>query len=91
MGLRLCTCTSCIGLLGGALRLQVGLKAYLLWESNGRQDGADFSGQARQELEAELRAGSTVEEIERRLKAVRSPLPHRFATQAPPLTACLLS
>ena len=49
----------------------MGLKAYLLWESNGKPDGGDFSGQARAELEAELRTGMSLQELERRLKTVR--------------------
>ena len=56
---------------GGVPAYQVGLKAYLLWESNGKPDGGDFSGQARAELEAELRRGVSLEELERRLKTVR--------------------
>ncbi len=53
------------------MRTQVGLKAYLLWESNGKPDGGDFSGQARAELETELRRGMSLQELERRLKTVR--------------------
>ena len=49
----------------------MGLKAYLLWESNGKPDGGDFSGQARAELETELRRGMSLQELERRLKTVR--------------------
>ena len=51
--------------------MQVGLKAYLLWESNGKPDGGDFSEQARAELETELRRGMSLQELERRLKTVR--------------------
>ena len=50
---------------------QVGTKAYLLWESNGRPEGGDFSNQARQELEEQLRAGKSLEEVERSLNEVK--------------------
>jgi Protein of unknown function (DUF2934) len=53
---------------------QVGLKAYLLWEANGRPDGGDFSEQARAELRAELRAGKSLQEVEQAMRAVSGKL-----------------
>ena len=53
---------------------QIGKKAYLLWESNGRPEGGDFSSQARKELESQLRAGLSLEEVERSLTGVSSTL-----------------
>lgn len=51
---------------------QVGLKAYLLWEANGRPEGGDFSEQARDELRAELRSGKSLQEVEQAMRAVRA-------------------
>ena len=42
----------------------------MLWESNGRPEGGDFSSQARKELESQLRAGLSLEEVERSLTEV---------------------
>lgn len=55
---------------------QVGLKAYLLWEGNGRPDGGDFSEQARAELRAELRAGKSLQEVEQAMRVVRGSCHH---------------
>jgi len=43
----------------------VGLKAYLLWEENGRPEGGDFSQQAREVLTAAVRSGKSIKEVER--------------------------
>jgi hypothetical protein len=48
---------------------QIALKAYLLWEQRGKPSNADFSGDARSELQEELSRGITVAELERRLRA----------------------
>ena len=48
---------------------QVNIQAYLLWEQAGRPDGADFAGDARATLEAQLHAGTSVQDIEAALKA----------------------
>lgn len=52
--------------------MQVGLKAYLLWEADGRPEGGDFSPKARDELRAELRAGKSLQEVEQAMRAVTS-------------------
>ena len=44
-------------------------QAYLLWEKAGRPDGADFAQDARATLEAQLRSGKSVQDIEAALKA----------------------
>ena len=54
---------------------QVNIQAYLLWEQAGRPDGADFAGDARSTLEAQARAGKSVEEIEAALKAPEPQVP----------------
>ena len=56
----------------------LGLKAYTLWKDAGEPDGADFSHDARAAVERELREGSSIEDIEARLRA---PPP---APEAPP-------
>ncbi|XRB06735.1 alpha-glucan, water dikinase [Pycnococcus provasolii] len=43
--------------------------AYILWEQAGKPDGADFGTSAREKLEAEIRAGKTIEQIELELRA----------------------
>ena len=55
--------------------MQVNTQAYLLWEQAGRPDGADFAGDARATLEAQARAGKSVEEIEAALKAPEPKVP----------------
>ena len=55
--------------------MQVNIQAYLLWEQAGRPDGADFAGDARATLEAQARAGKSVEEIEAALKAPEPQVP----------------
>ncbi len=61
--------------------MQVGLKAYLLWEENGRPEGGDFSEQAREVLAAALRSGQSIREVERAMRQVASSSsrPHRTA------------
>ena len=44
-------------------------QAYLLWEQAGRPDGADFAQDARATLEAQLRAGKSLQDVEAALKA----------------------
>jgi alpha-glucan, water dikinase len=39
----------------------IGIKAYHLWKDAGEPDGADFSGDARQALDKELKAGKTLQ------------------------------
>ena len=39
----------------------IAIKAYILWEQGGRQDGADFSDKARKDIAAELSRGVTME------------------------------
>jgi alpha-glucan,water dikinase len=56
----------------------VGLKAYLMWEAAGRQDGADFSNQAREVLAKEVLNGKSVKEIE---DMVRGPQPKQEQKQ----------
>ena len=48
---------------------QVNIQAYLLWEKAGRPDGADFAQDARTTLEAQLRSGKSVQDLETALKA----------------------
>ena len=48
---------------------QVNTQAYLLWEKAGRPDGADFAQDARATLEAQLRSGKSVQDLEATLKA----------------------
>lgn len=48
---------------------QVNIQAYLLWERAGRPDGADFAQDARATLEAQLRAGKSVQDLEAALNA----------------------
>ena len=63
-------CSSC--LLGGHLNslwwLQVGLQAYLMWEQAGKPDGANFSDDARRQLEQQVQSGKSVQDIEHALK-----------------------
>ena len=62
--------------------MQVGLKAYLLWEENGRPEGGDFSEQAREVLTAALRSGQSIQEVERAMRQVAaSPRPNRKVPQ----------
>jgi len=46
---------------------QVGLQAYLLWEQAGKPDGANFSDDARRQLQQQVQSGK-VQDIERALK-----------------------
>ena len=48
--------------------MQVGLQAYLMWEQAGKPDGANFSDDARRQLEQQLQSGKSVQELERALK-----------------------
>ena len=50
------------------LRRQVGLQAYLLWEQAGKPDGANFSDDARRQLQQQVQSGKSVQDIERALK-----------------------
>jgi len=56
------------GHLNSLLWLQVGLQAYLMWEQAGKPDGANFSDDARRQLEQQLQSGKSVQDIERALK-----------------------
>ena len=49
-------------------RAQVGLQAYLMWEQAGKPDGANFSDDARRQLEQQLQSGKSVQDLERALK-----------------------
>lgn len=51
----------------------VGLKAYLMWEAAGRQDGADFADQAREILAKELIDGKSLKEIEEIVRGPQQP------------------
>ena len=62
------------------MRRQVNIQAYLLWEQAGRPDGADFAGDARATLEAQLRAGKSVQDIEVALKAPEPKVGHHIAS-----------
>ena len=79
---RLCSTRAWLQALGETLHLfavncteencgacQVGIQAYLLWEKAGKPDGADFAGDARKTLEAQLASGMSVEQLEKALKA----------------------
>lgn len=46
----------------------VGLKAYLLWEQNGRPEGGDFSQQAREMLTEALNSGRSITQIEEEMR-----------------------
>uniref|UniRef100_A0A383VC26 Uncharacterized protein n=1 Tax=Tetradesmus obliquus TaxID=3088 RepID=A0A383VC26_TETOB len=46
----------------------VAVQAFVMWEQAGKPQGADFGAGARKEIEAKLRQGQTLEEIEWRLK-----------------------
>ena len=48
--------------------MQVGLQAYLMWEQAGKPDGANFSDDARRQLEQQLQSGKSVHDLERALK-----------------------
>lgn len=39
--------------------MQVGIQAYLMWESAGKPDGANFSDDARKDLERQVQAGES--------------------------------
>lgn len=60
------------------------MQAYLLWEKAGKPDGADFSNDARQGLEQQLRSGVSVQDLERSL---RSPQPKPVENGAHPAQA----
>lgn len=49
--------------------VQVGLQAYLMWEQAGKPDGANFSEDARRQLEQQLQSGKSVQDLERALKS----------------------
>lgn len=59
----------------------VGIQAYLLWEQEGKPDGADFSEKARKLLEGRLRDGTSVADLEKQLKG---PSPPKQKQAAPP-------
>jgi hypothetical protein len=59
----------------------VGIQAYLLWEQEGKPDGADFSEKARKLLEGRLRDGTSVADLEKQLKG---PSPPKQQQAAPP-------
>lgn len=61
----------------------INVKAYLLWEDNGRPPGADFGPQARQMLEQELANGASLAQIEAKLKAPPPPRSKTPAARAP--------
>ena len=46
----------------------MGLQAYLMWEQAGKPDGANFSDDARRQLEQQLQSGKSVQDLERALK-----------------------
>lgn len=48
--------------------MQVGLQAYLMWEQAGKPDGANFSDDARRQLEQQLQSGKSVQDLEHALK-----------------------
>lgn len=48
--------------------MQVGLQAYLMWEQAGKPDGADFSYDARNQLQQQLASGKSVQDIENALR-----------------------
>ena len=50
------------------LGLQVGLQAYLMWEQAGKLDGADFSNDARNQLQQQLQSGKSVQDLENALR-----------------------
>ena len=52
-----------------ACLVQVGLQAYLMWEQAGKPDGANFSDDARRQLEQQLQSGKSVQDLERALKS----------------------
>ena len=77
---------ACFELPDGALAvIQVGVQAYLLWEKAGKPDNADFSSDARQALERQLQSGTSLQDLERSLKAP-NPAPVQSAppAEAPP-------
>lgn len=51
----------------------VGLKAYLMWEAAGKQDGADFADQAREVLANEVLRGKSIQEIEEIVRGPQQP------------------
>ena len=56
----------------------VGVQAYILWEQAGKPDGADFGVRARELLEGRLRAGESLQDVERSL---REPQPQQAQQQ----------
>jgi hypothetical protein len=60
----------CLMWRGFAVCPQVGLKAYLLWEQNGRPEGGDFSQQAREMLTEALNSGRSITQIEEEMRGV---------------------
>lgn len=44
------------------------MQAYLMWEKAGKPDGANFSDDARRQLEQQLQSGKSVQDLERALK-----------------------
>lgn len=47
----------------------MGLQAYLMWEKAGKPDGANFSDDARRQLQQQLQAGTSVQDLEQALKS----------------------
>lgn len=62
----------------------IGLKAYFMWKEAGSPDGADFSAQARESIAAEMKQGSSLQEIEKRMRSSkREPSREDVARAAP--------
>ena len=59
------------------------MQSFLLWEQAGRPNGADFSQDARRKLEKQLRAGRTVQDLERALRAPSAEKPPRQEERQP--------
>ena len=56
------------------------MQAYLLWEKAGKPDGANFSDDARRQLQQQLESGRSVQDLERSLKGGQ---PEQKAPEAP--------
>ena len=67
-GALLCSSSLLGGHLNSLLWPQVGLQAYLMWEQAGKPDGANFSDDARRQLEQQVQSGKSVQDIEHALK-----------------------
>jgi len=51
----------------------VAVQAYLLWEKAGKPQGADFGSAARREIEAQMRSGLSLAEVDARLRGGKEP------------------